>query len=204
MQGMSFPKPVNLSSQTRQVGTEIRPGSRQMPQLMQMDAKKLFSARSQSFLTAAHELPVAGAAEQHSELTRGCRGKLLDTGIRHPDTLEIRGRENQNETLFDIACAAPRRDRFHVPGGVLRNSERLYIQLPGQGIHEVLWLQGIGGMSCRDGQVNRKRMDHPGLACIPDCRALIDKVMLNTGQTLGMQLRWPPGWIVHNPPPSNI
>ena len=79
-----------------------------MPQLVQMDTKKLFSARSQSFLTAAHEIRVAGAAEQHSELTRARRGKLLDTGIRHPHTLEIRRREYQNQTLFDMACAAPR------------------------------------------------------------------------------------------------
>jgi hypothetical protein len=28
-------------------------------------------------------------------------------------------------------------------------------------------------------------------------------VMLNTGQTLGMQLRWPPGWIAHDSPPSS-
>jgi hypothetical protein len=40
-----------------------------MPQIMKMDAKKLFSARGQSFLTAAHELRVAGTAEQHPEST---------------------------------------------------------------------------------------------------------------------------------------
>ena len=66
---MSFPKPVNLSGQTRQLRTEIRSGSRQMPQLMKTDAKKQPGARGQSFLTAAHELRVAGAAEQHPEST---------------------------------------------------------------------------------------------------------------------------------------
>jgi hypothetical protein len=65
---MSFPKPVNLFGQSCQISTEIRTRCRQMPQLMQMDAKKPLGTRFQSLLTATRELSVASTAEQHPKL----------------------------------------------------------------------------------------------------------------------------------------
>jgi hypothetical protein len=60
---MISPKLLDFSCQTCKIRTEIRPWSRQMPQSMKMDAKKLHCTRCQSFLTTARELPVAGTAE---------------------------------------------------------------------------------------------------------------------------------------------
>ena len=63
MQGMISPKFVNLTGQTCQICTEVRPGSRQMPQIMKMDAKKLHGTSCQPLLAAARWKQPGAAAE---------------------------------------------------------------------------------------------------------------------------------------------
>jgi hypothetical protein len=62
----------------------------------------------------------------------------------------------------------------------------LCIQLPGQGIHKVARLQGIGGMPCGNRHVDWNGMGDSWFPGAANSRMLIDKVVLNTGQTLGM------------------